>query len=105
MGRILTLLTLFLISSLLCFAQYTDSPEKESKKKESDHMYNIKPWIDIPLTVVTAGFSVNGFRIIYGRDSIDAATVLSLNRNDVNSFDRPVTYNYSEKSKKTSDLF
>lgn len=105
MGRILTLILLVSMFSLNTYSQFTDSPEKIKEKKKSDHMYNIKPWIDIPLTVVTAGFSVNGFRIIYGRDSIDAATVLSLNRNDVNSFDRPVTYNYSEKAKNTSDLF
>jgi membrane-associated phospholipid phosphatase len=68
-------------------------------------MYNIKPWIDISATVVFAGFSVNGFRVIYGRDTIPAATVLALNKNDINRFDRPVTENYSEKAKNTSDLF
>jgi membrane-associated phospholipid phosphatase len=105
MGRFLTLIVLASLFSLNTYSQYTDSQEKKSKKNKSEHMYNIKPWIDIPLTVVTAGFSMNGFRIIYGRDSIDAATVLALNRNDINSFDRPVTYNYSEKAKKTSDYF
>ena len=68
-------------------------------------MYNIRPWIDIPATVVFAGVSVNGFRIIYGRDTIPTATVLALNKNDINRFDRPVTENYSEKAKSTSDLF
>jgi len=105
MGRILTLLLLGSMFSLTTYCQYIDSPEKRSEKDKSEHMYNIKPWIDIPATVVFAAVSVNGFRIIYGRDSIDAGTVLSLNRNDVNSFDRPVTYNYSEKAKNTSDLF
>ncbi len=105
MGRILTLIVLVSMFSLNTYGQYTDSPEKRSQKDKSEHMYNIKPWIDIPATVVFAGLSMNGFRIIYGRDSIDAATVLSLNRNDINSFDRPVTNNYSEQAKKTSDLF
>ncbi len=104
MGRILTLILLVLISSN-AYCQFIDSPQKVSEKDKSEHMYNIKPWIDIPVTAVFAGFSVYGFQVIYGRDSIDAATVLSLNRNDVNSFDRPVTYNYSEKAKNTSDLF
>jgi hypothetical protein len=71
----------------------------------SEHVYNIKPWIDIPATVVFAGFSLNGFRVIYGRDAIPEATVLALNKNDINSFDRPITGNYSEKAKSTSDYF
>jgi membrane-associated phospholipid phosphatase len=105
MGRILTLIMLISMLSPSVYCQYIDSPQKNSEKENSEHMYNIKPWIDIPATVVFAGVSVNGFRIIYGRDSISADKVLSLNRNDVNSFDRPVTYNYSEKAKNTSDLF
>lgn len=105
MGRILTLVLLALTSSSYTYCQYTDSPEKIKEKKTSGHMYNIKPWIDIPATAVFAGFSVNGFRIIYGRDSIPTTTVLALNKNDINRFDRPVTENYSEKAKNTSDLF
>jgi membrane-associated phospholipid phosphatase len=105
MGRILTLIILATTFSSYTYCQYTDSPEKRKQKNTSEHMYNIKPWIDIPLTVVAAGFSINGFRIIYGRDSIPASTVLALNKNDINRFDRPVTENYSEKAKNTSDLF
>jgi membrane-associated phospholipid phosphatase len=105
MGRILTLILLVSMFSSNCYSQYTDSPEKKSEKDKSEHMYNIKPWIDIPATVVFAGFSMYGFKVIYGRDSISAATVLSLNKNDVNSFDRSSTDNYSEKAKNTSDLF
>lgn len=105
MGRILTLLLLALLLSSHTFCQYTDSTKIIKENKNSKHMYNIKPWIDIPATVVFAGVSVNGFRVIYGRDTISTATVLALNKNDVNSFDRPVTENYSEKAKATSDLF
>jgi len=105
MGRILTLIILVSIFSSNSYCQYTDSPEKKSEKDKSEHMYNIKPWIDIPATVVFAGFSMYGFKVIYGRDSISATTVLSLNKNDVNSFDRSSTDNYSEKAKNTSDLF
>jgi membrane-associated phospholipid phosphatase len=95
------------------YAQQTDSlyssqtvslnmPLENSKPQ---HIYNIKPWIDIPATVVFAAVSLNGFRVIYGRDTIPVADVLALNKNDINSFDRPVTENYSEKAKSTSDLF
>ena len=105
MGRILTLLLPVSLFSLYSFGQYTNSPQKIEDKYKLEHMYNIKPWIDIPATVIFAGVSVNGFRIIYGRDTIPTATVLALNKNDINRFDRPVADNYSEKAKSTSDLF
>ena len=76
-----------------------------TENTKPEHMYNIKPWIDIPATVIFAGLSLNGFRIIYGRDTIPLADVIALNKNDINRFDRPVTENYSEKAKSTSDLF
>lgn len=105
MVRILTVILLVSMFSSYSYCQYTDTLQKTSEKEKPEHMYNIKPWIDIPSTVIFAGVSVNGFRIIYGRDTIPVATVLALNKNDVNSFDRPVTGNYSEKAKSTSDLF
>ena len=112
MGKILTLIILVSMFSSYTYAQQTDSLysrpiswKMTDEKTASEHVYNIKPWIDIPATVVFAGFSVNGFRVIYGRDALSEATVLALNKNDVNSFDRPVTENYSEKAKATSDYF
>lgn len=103
MSRFFSVLLLLSMFSSYSYSQYTTT--KKAEKEKSDHVYNIKPWIDIPATVVFAGFSVNGFRIIYGRDSIPTSTVLSLNKNDVNSFDRSSTDNYSESAKSTSDLF
>ena len=105
MSRTLTFILLLLIFSTNSYSQFTDSTTKIREKKNQNHVYKIKPWIDIPATIVLAGVSVNGFRVIYGRDTIPTATVLALNKNDVNRFDRPVTENYSTKAKSTSDLF
>ena len=105
MGRIFASFLMFSMLSSYTYAQYTDTILKIAEKKNPGHMYKIKPWIDIPATVVFAGLSMNGFRIIYGRDTISTATVLALNKNDINRFDRPVTENYSEKAKSTSDFF
>ena len=96
---------LLLTFSVNTFSQQTDSMIIRDANSKTQHVYNIKPWVDIPATVVFAGVSMNGFRIIYGRDTIPKATVLALNKNDINRFDRPVTENYSEKAKSTSDLF
>lgn len=112
MGRILTFIILVSLFSSNTYAQQTDSlySTPVSWKKPTDnttksHVYNIKPWIDIPATIVFAGVSLNGFRVIYGRDTIPYTEVMALNKNDINRFDRPVTENYSEKAKSTSDLF
>lgn len=43
--------------------------------------------------------------VIYGRDTIPVAEIMSLNRNDINKIDRPVSYNYSKKASKISDCF
>ena len=105
MSRVLVFIFLLLTFSVNTFSQQTDSMIIRDANSKTQHVYNIKPWVDIPATVVFAGVSMNGFRIIYGRDTIPKATVLALNKNDVNRFDRPVTENYSEKAKSTSDLF
>jgi len=68
-------------------------------------VYKIKPWVDIPVTVVLDGYSFYGMSVIYGRDPIPESVILALNKNSVNSFDRPITNNYSVKAKNSSDLF
>lgn len=76
-----------------------------TKSDKKNTVYKIKPWVDIPVTVAFAGYTVYSMGIIYSRDKVPEAEILALNRNDVNSFDRPVTYNYSEKSNSNSDIF
>jgi len=67
--------------------------------------YKIKPGLDIPLTIVFDAWSLYGMSVIYGRDAIPEAEILSLNRNNVNSFDRPIINNYSLSAKAASDGF
>ena len=76
-----------------------------SKSSEKMSVYKIKPWVDIPVTVAFATYTIYGMSVIYGRDKVPEAEILALNRNDVNSFDRPVTYNYSTKANSNSDIF
>jgi len=112
MRRFLLLILFITAVSFRTYSQQKDSSNYQAvglnigiENTKAQHIYKIKPWIDITATVVFAGVSINGFRVIYGRDTIPVATVLALNRNDINRFDRPVTENYSEKAKSTSDLF
>ena len=68
-------------------------------------VYNIKPWLDVPLALAGTGWTLYGFSKIYGRDEVPEADILALDRNNVNKFDRPVTDNYSIKAKEASDKF
>lgn len=72
---------------------------------ESGEVYNIKPAIDIPLTVAVDAWSLYGMNKIYSRDKTPESVVNALNINDINSFDRKTWSNYDEKAKDASDLF
>lgn len=76
-----------------------------SRTNEKNSVYKIKPWVDIPVTLAVTGWSLYGMSIIYSRDKVPVSEILALNRNDVNSFDRPVTYNYSTTANSSSDIF
>jgi len=81
------------------------TPRVSEPNEKNSSVYKIKPWVDIPVTVAFMGWSLYGMSVIYARDRVPAAEILALNRNDVNSFDRPVTYNYSTTSNSNSDIF
>lgn len=105
MKKLLLSVTLYLVVSFPLFAQYTDTAYKPVRKTSKESVYKIKPWIDIPATLILDGLSLNGMRIIYGRDTIPVSELQSLNRNNINSFDRNISDNYSLKAKSASDLF
>lgn len=70
-----------------------------------EHLYNIRPWLDISYTLASDLYSLWGMSVIYGRDTTPAAEIMALNANNINAFDRPITKNYSSGAKKTSDMF
>lgn len=105
MKKLLLSVTLFLAISIPLFSQYTDTAYIPVKEKPKTSVYKIKPWIDIPATLILDGLSLNGMRIIYGRDTIPVSELQSLNRNNINNFDRNISDNYSLKAKSASDLF
>jgi hypothetical protein len=68
-------------------------------------VYKMKYGIDIPIAAAGTAWTLYGFSKIYGRDPSTTAEVLALDRNNVNSFDRPITKEYSESAAKVSDDF
>src|SRR5688572_10538025 len=91
-GILFVLLALFTTS--LVHAQFNvsasvqyDSSKAMPKPQTGESVYKIKPAIDIPLTLGTAGLSVLGFSKIYSKEST-VEEAIWLKKEDVNSFDR-----------------
>lgn len=108
MKRCLLLITLGIIFSLNISAQQLDSATIIIENKvtpQKAHVYKIRPWIDIPATVAFAGWSFYGMSVIYGRDLVPVEELNALDKENINSFDRPIASNYSTKAKAASDLF
>lgn len=70
---------------------------------QSSKIYRLKPAVDIPLTAVTAGWSIYAFPIIYSKDTSTTAQILALNKKDLAAINRHGVKHYSENAKNTSD--
>jgi membrane-associated phospholipid phosphatase len=67
-------------------------------------IYKLKPAVDIPLSLATAGWSLFAFTKIYSKDNSSLEEIQSLRISDINSFDRWAADVYSEKAADNSDL-
>ncbi|MET0635404.1 MAG: phosphatase PAP2 family protein [Chitinophagaceae bacterium] len=74
-------------------------------EQSNRNVYHIKPIVDLPIAIAGTAWTLYGFSKIYGRDQTPVEKILSLDKNNINKFDRPVADNYSEKAKSASDLF
>ena len=78
--------------------------------KEGEHQdkspYKIGWKEDLPFIIVGAGLATTGIVLKYTNDTepYTVAELETLDRNDVNAFDRSATYNWDEKAAKTSDF-
>jgi membrane-associated phospholipid phosphatase len=51
-------------------------------------VYKLKPFVDIPITAIGTAWSLYAFSKIYSKPKSDEEKILSLDRNNVNAFDR-----------------
>lgn len=91
-------------SSLAKKDTVTNISVNESKQNRQQ-VYKLKPAVDIPVTAATAGWTLYGFSQIYNKEGSSTEDILSLDKNDINGFDRGGADVYHEKAAKTSDLF
>ena len=78
---------------------------RDLNAERPEKVYKIKPGVDIPITLAGIAWSAYAFPKIYDKPSIPVAKINSLNKNDLNGFDRWAAGKYSESADKTSDLF
>jgi membrane-associated phospholipid phosphatase len=73
-------------------------PKKQPETKERPkEVYKINPGVDIPVTATGTIWSLYAFTKIYNKDPSNEETVLALNKNNVNGFDRWAIRPYSKK--------
>jgi membrane-associated phospholipid phosphatase len=77
--------------------------DTRQKPVRKGSVYKIKPAIDLPIIAAGTAWSLYGFSQIYSKPSSSEEEILSLNKNNVNSFDRGATNNYSPSADKASD--
>src|SRR4029077_9242989 len=65
-------------------------------------VYKLKPAVDIPVFAVGAGWSAYAFTKIYSKENTNVETVLSLDINDINGFDRWAVRPYDKAIDKAS---
>jgi len=93
MRNLFTLLILVLIQITAYGQNISDSsyvvdtvpPALKSKNTE---VYKLKPGVDIPITAIGTGWSLYAFSEIYSKEESSEEKILSLNVNDIPSFDR-----------------
>lgn len=72
---------------------------------QDDSPYDLKPAVDIPVTVVGTGLSLYGFYLISEKNGISEETIKTLYPEDVNRFDRGGTRQFSVEADNISDYF
>ena len=87
---------------------FTLSLNAWSQKKDSlnQKVYNVRAVVDIPITVGAFALNYGGLRILQQKEPLDSATIVNLDANDINAFDRRATQQdaaYAETAAKISD--
>ncbi len=70
----------------------------------SQEIYKLKAASDIPVTAIGTGWSLYAFTKIYSKDRSSEEKILSLDKNDINSFDRPGADIYHPKASEVANM-
>ncbi len=81
--RIFICLVILFFLSLNSWSQKQDSLDLK--------VYNVKPHIDIPITVAALATNYWGLQVVGRKALLDSMTIINLDANDINRFDRSAT--------------
>lgn len=96
--RIFICLVILFFLSLSSWSQKQDSLELK--------VYHVRPQVDIPITVVALATDYWGLQIVRRKPPLDSITIINLDANDINRFDRSATQQdaaYAPQARKISD--
>jgi hypothetical protein len=102
---------LLLLGSWFCTAAQFNTDVEHALYKitienaKAEPVYGIKPALDVPLTVVAAGWTIYGFSKVYSKDASTEHQIQNLSKENVNGFDRWAAGLHSQKAADASDLF
>jgi membrane-associated phospholipid phosphatase len=83
-------------SLFFCFLMIACNLHAERPDSLKNQVYKINLWIDIPLTVVSAATNYWGLVVVDQKSVLDSMTIINLDPNDVNRFDRSATRQNSD---------
>ena len=113
------ILTLIFLAGLQLYSFGQNNPDSSSlqihdtvrsqqilneKFKTNRRVYKIKPASDIPITAIGTGWSLYAFSKIYSKDKSSVEKILSLDKNNIPSFDRRGADVYHPKADETGDM-
>ena len=82
----------------------SNSAITNEKFKTNRRVYKLKPASDIPITAIGTGWSLYAFSKIYSKDKSSVEKILSLDKNNIPSFDRKGVDVYHPKADETGDM-
>lgn len=85
--------------------QVTSLTQSTAFATKKQPVYKLKPAIDIPLSLASAGWSSFAFTKIYSKKGSSIEEIQSLRTSNINRFDRWAADVHSEKAADVSDLF
>jgi len=102
-GMRLIMKRISLFSVLLLSVNHIHAARPDSLKNQ---VYKINLFVDVPLTAVAAATTYWGLLMVDKKPILDSATILSLDANNINRFDRSATRqdaDFAPKAQKLSD--
>jgi membrane-associated phospholipid phosphatase len=80
----------FLLTAVIC---NLSAGEKDSLRHK---VYHLNYYIDVPVTAVAMATAFWGFAVVDKKSPLDSLTIIGLDANDINSFDRSATWQDAE---------